>query len=143
MFFHKELNFSRIDLRIKLKVFILTTFIWISWSLGFYFFIISFYDYDISVLIGFTFSLAATLGMLTFLAPGGLGIREGLLVSFLTQFMFSFSEATTISILSRFWFLSIEIIIFLIGILLFIVFQKFKGINLRNIFYLFFQNRKT
>jgi uncharacterized membrane protein YbhN (UPF0104 family) len=49
--------------------------------------------------------------------PGGLGVREGIIVLVLTATGLDVKVATTISVISRIWFISGEIFIFLMAIL--------------------------
>lgn len=88
-------------------------FQWIAWGFGFFLLIDSFYDIQFSFNIFMIFPLAATLGLLAIITPGGLGVREGVIVFLLMKNGILFEEATAISILSRLWFLVGEIFIFL------------------------------
>jgi uncharacterized membrane protein YbhN (UPF0104 family) len=68
---------------------------------------------------GLTFPLAATLGILAIIAPGGIGVREGVLFLFLNSSgALTVEEATTISVFSRVWFLVGESFLFLIALLM-------------------------
>ncbi|HPQ35734.1 MAG TPA: lysylphosphatidylglycerol synthase domain-containing protein, partial [Draconibacterium sp.] len=58
---------------------------WMFWNLGFYFFVKSF-TVDIPISVIFIFSFSATLGLLALVVPGGLGVREGLIVVGLASF---------------------------------------------------------
>jgi uncharacterized membrane protein YbhN (UPF0104 family) len=65
--------------------------------------------------VGAGFPLAASLGVLALVAPGGLGVREGVIVAYLGLAGIPAMEATTISIASRLWFLGGELIFFAAG----------------------------
>ncbi len=67
--------------------------------------------------MGLVFPLSGTLGILAGFAPGGIGVREGLMVSCLVLAGFEITEAATISIASRLWFLIGESFIFAIGLI--------------------------
>ena len=58
------------------------------------------------------YPLSITLGILAVIAPGGLGVREGVLVFWLHKGGLSIEEATTISLISRIWLLAGELFIF-------------------------------
>ena len=99
---------------------------WMFWNFGFYFFVKSF-AVTIPVSAIFLFSFSATLGLLALIVPGGLGVREGLIVVGLTSFGIPLEIATTISIAARLWFISGEVFIFLLALAL----EKF-GLNRNN-----------
>ena len=56
------------------------------------------------------FAFAWIVGFLSFLTPGGLGIREGLLGLLLSNYMIP-SQATLVALLCRLWMLSAEILL--------------------------------
>lgn len=91
---------------------------WGFWCISFFLFAASLISYEISFNIAWGFALAASLGILTVIAPGGIGVREGLLTGYLTLTGMNFHDATTIAITSRMWFLVGEIFIFLVGYIL-------------------------
>lgn len=92
---------------------------WGFWGLGFFFLIKSVYIIEpISYKLIFAFPLTTTLGMAAVFAPGGLGIREGLLVGCMTLHNIPIEISTSIAILSRAWFLVGEGFIFLTSIIL-------------------------
>jgi glycosyltransferase 2 family protein len=91
---------------------------WLLWSLGFYFLSVCLFESNIHWGIGLGFPLATTLGVLSFFAPGGLGAREGVLIGFLSFAGLSITEATTIAVVSRLWFLSGEAIFFISSLIL-------------------------
>jgi len=67
---------------------------------------------------GFGYALAKTLGVMAVIVPGGIGVREGVLVGYLNMAGYTLQEATTISIASRLWALAGEIFIFVVGVVL-------------------------
>ncbi len=92
---------------------------WMFWGLGFFFLIKSVYIIEpISYKLMFAFPLTTTLGMAAVFAPGGLGIREGLLVGCMTLYNIPIEISTSIAILSRAWFLVGEFFIFLTSLIL-------------------------
>jgi len=64
------------------------------------------------------YPLSITLGILAVIAPGGLGVREGVLVFWLHSGGLSVEEATTISLVTRLWMLTGELFIFVLALLL-------------------------
>tara|TARA_B100001057_G_scaffold490549_1_gene579048 strand:+ start:197 stop:1114 length:918 start_codon:yes stop_codon:yes gene_type:complete len=95
---------------------------WVMWSLSFYFLEKALFDREIVLITGLAFVFAANIGLVAIIFPGGVGIREGILVAILINFEFTIAEATTISLVSRLWFLSGEVFIFLTSLII----QKFK-----------------
>lgn len=90
---------------------------WVLWGLGFYLMTSGIINHDISVSTAFGFPLAGTLGILFLLAPGGVGIREGLIVGYLSMLEFSLTESIIVAAASRLWFLIGEFFIFVIGLI--------------------------
>ena len=114
----KEISIPKLSLRSTVAVlpwFILT---WLLWSIGFFLLVASLVPDKISPAVGLGFPLAGTLGIMAIIAPGGLGVREGVMVGYLNLAGLSLPEATTISITARLWFLIGEIFIFIVGIIL-------------------------
>ena len=91
---------------------------WIVSGVAFYLFMQSFYSmelYLLPVLIGiYAASFAA--GYIAFLAPAGLGVREGSLI-FLLSFFMPASVAIGIAILSRLWIIGVELLILIVFLL--------------------------
>lgn len=90
---------------------------WICWVAGFSLFASALIGTPPSIAHGLAFALAATLGILAVFAPGGLGVREGVLVGLLMVLGTPAADSTTISVQSRIWFLAGEGSIFLLGLL--------------------------
>jgi len=88
---------------------------WILWTMSFYLLVMSLTSIDVPLSVGLGFPLAGTLGIMAFVVPGGLGVREGVLVAFLSLAGISVPLATTISIAARLWYLIGEVAIFVVG----------------------------
>jgi hypothetical protein len=88
---------------------------WLIWGIGFYFLAASISSHKIPLSVVFCFPLACTLGILFLLAPGGVGIREGIIVGYFAAAHFDLAEAITIAAASRLWFLIGEFFIFIVG----------------------------
>ena len=121
----KLLNkFSRIRIEITTLNFFTTIKVlpwfsssWILWGAGFYLLTAGITDHPIPVSTSFCFPLAGTLGILFLLAPGGVGIRGGIIVGHLSTLDFILAEAITIAAASRLWFLIGEFFIFAVGLI--------------------------
>ena len=68
--------------------------------------------------VALAFPFAATIGILVFVFPGGLGVREGLLVFYLVSAGLPLENATVLSIVARLWFLVGEVSIFALAVAL-------------------------
>ena len=88
---------------------------WALWSIAFYLFLLSLGMVGISPVDGLAFPLAATLGVVAVVAPGGLGAREGVLVAYLVLAGQSGADATTVAVAARLWFLAGELVLFATG----------------------------
>lgn len=84
---------------------------WFFWSLGFYLLVLSFVP-NTSAIIAFAFPLSVCFGLLAIIVPGGIGVREGIIVFFLTRSGMEPSLAVTVSLIQRLWFITGEIFIF-------------------------------
>jgi uncharacterized membrane protein YbhN (UPF0104 family) len=116
--FHKPLGIPAIPIQNILTVVPIFFLQWLTWCSAFYFLALSLYTHTASIAVGFGFALAASLGIMSIIAPGGIGVREGVLVGFLSLAGYNAQEATTIAITSRLWFLGGECFIFLLALLL-------------------------
>jgi uncharacterized membrane protein YbhN (UPF0104 family) len=85
--------------------------IWLCFGMAFYFLISSTTFITVSkipILAG-SFSVSTTIGVMTLFAPGGLGVREGVLALLLSNF-FPISLAILLSFLCRIWLIVGELI---------------------------------
>jgi uncharacterized membrane protein YbhN (UPF0104 family) len=83
---------------------------WVVGGIGFYLFVDSVYPVSSKYILFLTGALAisSTLGLIAIFAPGGLGVREGVLV-YLLSTMMPAPIAVIISVLTRLWMTLIEI----------------------------------
>lgn len=88
---------------------------WLLWAAGFYFLCSSLSLQTVPFIAGLGYPLAITLGIAAMLTPGGIGVREGMIVIFLKLLGFDLATATTISVASRLWFLIGEVFSFTMG----------------------------
>ena len=90
--------------------------IWIFWTVGFYLFMLAFSD-QVTPVMMFAFPLSVCFGLLAIILPGGLGLREGIIIGYLIMAGLETEAATTISFLNRLWFIAGEVFIFLLALL--------------------------
>lgn len=88
---------------------------WTLSSVSFYMLVNSLTSMDVPLGVGLGFPLAGSLGVMAFIVPGGLGVREGALIAYLSLAGIAVPVATTISIASRLWYLVGEVFIFFVG----------------------------
>ncbi len=109
------ITITRLNIPQTLKVLPWFLSSWLFWGIGFYILAASISNHAIPISTAFCFPLAGTLGILFLLAPGGVGVREGIIVGYLTLAQFNLTEAVTIAAASRLWFLIGEFFIFAVG----------------------------
>lgn len=90
---------------------------WLLWMIAFYFFVLSFHV-EFSIAVVFCWPLSISLGVLSLITPGGLGVREGIMIGFMVMLGMALETATTIAIISRLWFISGEVFIFFLSLAL-------------------------
>lgn len=110
--FKRDFTFPFLDWITTLKITPYILLYWLLLMLGFYFFVRSF-GYNVSFSIGLVFPLSVVLGILAIIFPGGLGVREGVLTSLLVSQGLNLSNSISISFVSRLWFLSAELFLFI------------------------------
>jgi glycosyltransferase 2 family protein len=91
---------------------------WLFWGVGFYFFSGAIAEFEVNLYVILAFPFATSLAIIVLIAPGGIGIREGTLFGCLILLSFPISEASSIAISSRIWFLFGEFIYFMTGLAL-------------------------
>ena len=111
----KDVKITNLTIKSTVSVMPWFTMTWVFWSIGFYILVVSLTANDVPWSVGLGFPLAGTLGVMALITPGGLGAREGVMVAYLTFAGIPVTEATTIAVASRLWFLLGEIFIFILG----------------------------
>jgi len=112
----KNINLPQLKPSIVVKILPIFFIYWLCWATAFYFLAKGLsLSPNISFLSGLSFPLATTLGIMAIIAPGGIGVREGILVGCLTLSGVAPAEAATISVSSRLWFFVGESFIFILG----------------------------
>lgn len=106
-------HFAKKDIFIILVTSIL---FWLFWGAGIYFLAVSSVPGIINPpLLIFLFPFSVCVGILAIIAPGGIGVREGVFAFMIISVGNSPKTAAELSIISRIWFLTGEIILFLIS----------------------------
>lgn len=126
--FKRDLVIPQLNFISTIKILPVFFIYWALISLAFYFLLSSLLNTSINIGLPFIFPLANVLGIVFLIAPGGLGIREGILILLLHTSGMDLTLATSISIFTRLWFLSGESFIFLLSIVL-EVYSKFWKSN--------------
>lgn len=103
----------RVDIRFPDMLVFLSLFLlgWLAYGLAFFLLVDSIYDIPIVIapaMVG-AFASAYTIGFVSLITPGGLGVREVVLASLLSLYI-PLAMATMISLMARIWFTIAEII---------------------------------
>ena len=107
------------NVRLLGNVLICHCLLWLCQGFAFFLFVRSFAAVqwvDVGVLTA-CFAFAWIVGFLSFLTPGGLGVREGLLGVLLANYMPA-TQATLVALVCRLWMLSAEMLLALIAFLI-------------------------
>jgi hypothetical protein len=127
--FKRNLRIPKMKAQDLLRIVPIYILYWLSFAIGFYFLTSSLTQHPIDFQFGLIFPLAATVGILAIIAPGGLGVREGVLFFFLNSSgLLNIETATTVAVFSRLWFLIGEVALFSFALLI----QKFSNSLLRH-----------
>lgn len=113
----KKVTLEPFDIAMVKKVMPTSIFCWLAWSAGFYLMAQALVDGNINPISGLSYALATNIGIAAIFAPGGIGVREAVLVLYLNATGLSFAEATTISVASRLWYLLGESVFFVWGLI--------------------------
>jgi len=115
--FRKEFTLPQLSLQLsgKLSGFILLY--WGMWILAYYALCRALIP-EVSFINAFAFPLSVCYGVLAIVMPGGLGVREGIMVAFLTLAGIEAELAVSISVIARLWFITGEVFIFLTALVL-------------------------
>ncbi|MGH9386881.1 MAG: lysylphosphatidylglycerol synthase transmembrane domain-containing protein [Vicinamibacterales bacterium] len=113
--FRKDIKISSLTIGSTLRVIPFFLLAWLLWAGGFYLLVASLTHRTMPWSVGLGFPLVTALGVMAFIAPGGVGVREGAIVGYLSLVNVPVGEATTIALASRLWFLIGEWFIFVTG----------------------------
>lgn len=126
--FKKELAIPFLSIDLLLKLGVLVSSYWIVWILSFYLLLKSM-PIASNITMAFGFPVSICMGLLAIIIPAGIGVREGILISFLTSTGLNIEHAVTVSIISRVWFIAGEVFVFL-----FAIFLKYLN-NIKNLLF--------
>ena len=113
----KQVRIPSIDVRATVGILPRFALSWGLWTVAFFLFARGILAGYVPWTVGFGFPLAASLGIMAIIAPGGLGVREGVLTGYLVLAGIPVADATTVAVASRLWFLIGEVFIFVVGAL--------------------------
>ena len=102
----------------RISIFVWYLAMWFLFGLAFHYFLNAIMSYSI-LPIGYaigTYIAAYIIGYISFLSPGGLGFREGVMTALLSPY-FSTPVAASISLINRIWITAAEAIISLLALL--------------------------
>lgn len=114
----KEIALPFINLKESIPVLHWFFIDWVVRMIGFYLMLASMTNEPLSLALATGFPLSITLGIMVVFAPGGIGVREGILVIWLKAAGFDPGEATTLAVATRLWTLLGEIGVFAIGMVI-------------------------
>jgi len=126
----KDISLSHFKKINAFKIILTSILFWILWGIGIYFLINSLglnINHQIDLVFLFPFSIC--IGILAVIAPGGIGVREGIFAGFIILLGNPASTAAEISVLSRVWFVTGEIIFFSISSVLPYICKQFRKSN--------------
>ncbi len=112
--FKREVDLPLVRLRQSLPLIGAVTLIWVAWTAGFYLFMMAF-TREVTPVMMFAFPLSVCFGLIAIILPAGLGLREGIIIGYLTLAGLDAGTATTISFFNRLWFICGEGFIFLLA----------------------------
>ena len=112
--FKSDLDVPSINFRQSMPLILAVSLIWVFWTSGFYCFMLAF-STELLPIMMVAFPLSVCFGLIAIILPGGLGLREGVIIAYLSLVGMDIEIATTISFISRFWFVGGEVFIFLLA----------------------------
>lgn len=114
--FKKELNIPLLTVRGALQISGYIIVYWIFWIAGFYLLLLAF-DIPRPFEAAFIFPVSVVYGVLAIIFPGGIGVREGIIVSLLTLMGCDAGLAAGFSIAARLWFIIGEVFVFVLAMI--------------------------
>ena len=113
----KQLDVPLVSLKEVAPLLLYVLSYWLLWMMAFYLFVYATGN-EFSFSIIFSWPLGISLGVLALISPGGIGVREGIMTGFMVLTGMPLETATTIAVMSRLWFISGEVFIFLLSLFL-------------------------
>ncbi len=114
----KETKLPFIDIREVSRILHWFFIDWLVRMSGFYLLLLSVGSGELNLAVAAGFPLAITLGILAVIAPGGLGVREGVLIIWFQAAGFDLATSTTFAVTTRLWALLGEVGIFVLGMII-------------------------
>ena len=114
--FRRQVKVPRLPLKKVIRGMVWYLMSWSAWSVAFWLLAASLVPDPLPLSIAFAFALGGSIGILSIFAPGGLGVREGVLTAYLSLAGMAVQDAATIAVASRLWFLAGEVFIFLVAL---------------------------
>jgi uncharacterized membrane protein YbhN (UPF0104 family) len=112
--FKKPFSLPRLSFQLSIRLSGSVLLYWAAWTTAFYTFMLSITS-EATLLHSFAFPLSVCYGVLAIIMPGGIGVREGIMVGFLIATGVSTELVIAISVISRLWFMSGELFLFLLA----------------------------
>jgi glycosyltransferase 2 family protein len=109
--FKRDFGFRPMELGFFLRISVPVLLFWLLWTAGFHLFMLSVYD-GVQPLLALAFPAGMTYGFMVVFMPAGIGVREGIMATFLTIGGLQAETAVTISTMSRLWFVTGELFLF-------------------------------
>ena len=126
--FKKKIEIPPVSANDTFHILKLSLLNWVLWSISFYVFLLSVLPKEtVGIEMGLLFPISSLIGIVVLIAPGGIGFREGFLAFGLTALGMSVKDAASVSVLSRLWFLTGELLFFLSAIVLEVIDKRKKG----------------
>ncbi|MBN1930085.1 MAG: flippase-like domain-containing protein [Desulfobacterales bacterium] len=92
-------------------------FCWLFWVAGFWLLSMS-VGIKITIKAALLFPLATIVGVIAFFAPGGIGVKEGVISAGLIFFGVNKTDSISVSVYSRLWYLFGEVLFFMLAIII-------------------------
>ena len=109
-----EIDIPSFEFRSNAMVMAVALLQWVAYSMAFFFFVRAIFPVS-DLKLGFAFPLSMTIGFIAFFTPGGLFVRESVLLAYFALFKLPLEISIAVSVLSRFWLLVGELFIFILG----------------------------
>ena len=112
----RDWNLSGVSPATVMRIAPYYAFTWAMWSAGFAAMLRAFPGFDAGLSALAVFPVSASLGIMAILFPGGIGVREGIIVVLLKQMGADMELAVSVSLFQRLWFLAGECFIFVLAL---------------------------
>jgi uncharacterized membrane protein YbhN (UPF0104 family) len=114
--FRREITIPTLSARLTVLSLPWFVVMWLCLSIAFHLLVVALAPNPVPLGVGFGFPLTITLGVFAAFAPGGIGVREGVMVGYLALAGIPPHAAAAISIAARIWFILGELFMFVVGL---------------------------